>query len=212
MNASDGKPGRILNRLRAKLAALFGRGKRSPSSPKTAEKNRHSYLVFANTGEVIRAESILRGADYPVSVMGPPPALRSGCDMVLVVPLLHSYGAAKLLAASNLAPLQIAPAGDALLAPVSLYSVKDYGEWLMVRAANMKITVRKSDRVIVNVSGGGCPDVPYLAALLVGKTVAASSLLQQEGQTLCGYALDLALTELVRLLETGPANSAEHAA
>jgi hypothetical protein len=34
----------------------------------------------------------------------------------------------------------------------------------MIRAANMKLTVDKDTMVIVNISGGGCPDVPYLAS------------------------------------------------
>ena len=63
------------------------------------------------------------------------------------------------------------PLQDLLLEPVSLYHVKDFGDYLMVRAANMKITVDKRDLRIVNISGGGCPDVPYLAERLVGKTL-----------------------------------------
>ncbi len=41
----------------------------------------------------------------------------------------------------------------------------------MVRAANMKLTIDKASRRIVNVSGGGCPDVPYLAQEMVGQTL-----------------------------------------
>jgi len=39
----------------------------------------------------------------------------------------------------------------------------------MVRAANMKLTIDKKTRMIVNISGGGCPDVPYLASQMIGK-------------------------------------------
>jgi hypothetical protein len=81
---------------------------------------------------------------------------------------------------------------------VSLFHVKDFGDYLMVRAANMKITVRKEDLRIVNVSGGGCPDVPYLAEKLVGRTLYDSPQPRSLGHTLCGYALQLAYEELVR--------------
>jgi len=68
----------------------------------------------------------------------------------------------------------------------------------MVRAANMKLTVDKSTGVLVNVSGGGCPDVPYLAALLVGRRLDEAPSPREMGHTLCGYALGLAFEELQR--------------
>jgi hypothetical protein len=68
----------------------------------------------------------------------------------------------------------------------------------MVRAANMKITIRKKDMKIVNISGGGCPDVPYLAHEMIGKTLAEAPRPRDLGHTLCGYALDLAYEELLR--------------
>ena len=197
----------LLSRLRS--AVFFakektaGRGTRDPAKGKDGgpDKNHDAILAFANTGEVIQAERVLKAGGVPVRVMGPPPALRTGCDMVLVVPLPRAFAAAVLLEKAELPPLRMLPAGEALLNPVSLYNVKDYGDWLMVRAANMKITVEKAGRRIVNVSGGGCPDVPWLAAQLVGKGTEAAPLLKEHGQTLCGYALHLALTELTRLLD-----------
>ena len=190
----------LIGKMRAVLGNALS-GARNKNSPEEA-KNGSGFLTFANTGEVMRAEAVLKKAGLPVSVMGPPPALRTGCDMVLVFPLVHGYAAAQLLEKEGIAPLRLVPAGEAMLDPVSLYAVKDYSQWLMVRAANMKITVRKADGCIVNISGGGCPDVPYLAAVLMGKQAReAAPLLREHGQTLCGYALDLALAELTRLLD-----------
>jgi hypothetical protein len=157
------------------------------------------FLVFADTGEVIRAERILKAGGMDVKVMAPPPALRTGCDMVLVISLVHALRAVATLEERQLAPLRTAQAKDALLEPVSLFQTKDYGEWLMVRAANMKLTVEKSSGRIVNVSGGGCPDVPYLAAELVGKSILEADPAREGGQTLCGYALFLAARELRKL-------------
>ena len=85
-----------------------------------------------------------------------------------------------------------------LLAPVDLFATHDYGDYLLVRAANMKITIAKADRRIVNISGGGCPDVPYLAQEMVGKTLDEAPSPRQIGHTLCGYALELAYQELRR--------------
>jgi hypothetical protein len=97
-----------------------------------------------------------------------------------------------------LAPLSVVPVTAPLLTPVDLFHTKDFGEYLMVRAANMKITIFKQTRTIVNISGGGCPDVPYLAQNMVGKTLAEAPRPRDLGHTLCGYALQLAYEELQR--------------
>ena len=68
----------------------------------------------------------------------------------------------------------------------------------MVRAANMKITIEKKTRTIVNISGGGCPDVPFLADQLTGKTLEEAPKPKEIGHTLCGYALQLAYEEVER--------------
>ncbi|MDZ7761787.1 MAG: hypothetical protein U5L00_16225 [Desulfovermiculus sp.] len=55
----------------------------------------------------------------------------------------------------------------------------------MVRAANMKLTVDKETGVIVNISGGGCPDVPYLAREMIGKSLQKAPKPQDIGHTPC---------------------------
>jgi len=155
-------------------------------------------LLFHSTGEVIRAEALLKAAGLDVAVKGPPPDLRQGCDMVIEFPLLQEMRVRGLLEQHNLPLLRVAVAQDHLLEPVSLFHVKAFGDFLMVRAANMKITVDRRDLRIVNVSGGGCPDVPYLAEMLVGKRLDQAVEPRALGQTLCGYALQLAFEEMVR--------------
>lgn len=191
----------------ARLRSAFS-GPRKERAEPTSVPESEAFLVFANTGEVIQAERILEAGGMAVRVMAPPPALRTGCDMVLVTSLMHGFRAVSMLEEQNIAPLRMLPAGEALLEPVSLFQAKDYGEWLMVRAANMKLTVEKASGRIVNVSGGGCPDVPYLAARLIGKTIHEADLAKEHGQTLCGYALHLAMRELYRLHNT-PYNKAD---
>lgn len=181
----------LLTRFRS---AFSGLRKEKAEQPSTAKDR--AFFVFANTGEVMHAEKVLSRLDMPVTVMAPPPELRTGCDMVLVMPLIHVFRAVTELEKSGLPPLQTTPVGDGLLEPVSLFQTKDYGQWLMVRAANMKMTIEKNSCRIVNISGGGCPDVPYLAASLIGKDVRETDLIREHGQTLCGYALLLAAREL----------------
>jgi hypothetical protein len=168
---------------------------RKGPAPGLSEKG---LLLYHSTGEVIRAESLLKEAGLEVAVKGPPPDLRQGCDMVIEFPLLQEMRVREILKGGNLPPLRVAVAQDHLLEPVSLFHVKEFGEFLMVRAANMKITVDRRDRRIVNVSGGGCPDVPYLAEMLVNKNLNEVVEPRVLGQTLCGYALQLAFEEMVR--------------
>jgi len=156
-------------------------------------------LIFENTSEVIRAENILKKHGYEIKVVGPPPHVRKGCDLAIDFPIVETVGILKLLKNYELSPIDYMPSNDGNLKPVDLFHVKDFGRFIMVRAANMKITVHKGSLTIVNVSGGGCPDVPYLAAMLVGKNIYEVSEPNEIGHTLCGYALQLAYDKIKEL-------------
>jgi hypothetical protein len=156
------------------------------------------FLVFENTGEVLQAERLLTEQGWEIRVMGPPPEIRQGCDLVIEFPLVEELQILRILTAAKLSPLRTVPVTSPLLQPVDIFQIKDFGRWLMVRAANMKLTVDKETTVIVNVSGGGCPDVPYLAASLVGQRLTVAPAPREIGHTLCGYALQLAYEEVRR--------------
>jgi hypothetical protein len=170
--------------------------KRQPSEEGAALGQGWGILVFENTSEVIRAEAGLKAAGWEVKVMGPPPELRTGCDLVIRFPLMEQLNIVRSLEKLGIPPLEAVPVTDPLLKPVDLFVVKDLGDWLMVRAANMKLTIDKNTLEIVNVSGGGCPDVPYLASILVGSDLKSAPQPRELGHTLCGYALQLAYEEL----------------
>lgn len=171
----------------------------APLKNAMSSSTERGFLVFQHTGEVIRSERLLRDAGFSVEVKGPPPDLRSGCDMVIVFDLMYEPSVRRVLLADRLEPVQVVPVRGSLLEPVSLFQVKDFGDWTMVRAANMKITVEKSTGIIVNISGGGCPDVPYLALLLTGRRIDEVEEPRLKGQTLCAYSLQRAFEEARRL-------------
>jgi hypothetical protein len=156
-------------------------------------------LVFASTSEVIQAEKVLKAGGWTIRVMGPPPEIQTGCDLVIEFPLVEKLRVLRSLEEAKVSPLQVVPVNSPLLKPVDLFHVKDFGDYIMVRAANMKLTVDKASRRIVNVSGGGCPDVPYLAQEMVGQTLETAPQPRDIGHTLCGYALQLAYEEMQRL-------------
>ncbi|MDL1965000.1 MAG: DUF3343 domain-containing protein [Deltaproteobacteria bacterium] len=155
-------------------------------------------LVFEHTSEVIRAESVLKASGRKIRVMGPPPEIQSGCDLVIEFPLIEELKIIRTLKEAGVVPRKIVPVNSPLLKPVNLFHIKDFGQHLMVRAANMKLTIDKDTKIIVNISGGGCPDVPYLAQEMVGQSLSEAPKPREIGHTLCGYALQLAYEEMTR--------------
>ncbi|WP_316898240.1 DUF3343 domain-containing protein [Pseudodesulfovibrio indicus] len=178
--------------------AFFDLFRKKGSGPRPDGRADRGLLVFEHTSEVIRAEKVLKDSGREIRVMGPPPEIQKGCDLVVEFPLMEKLDVQRVLVGAGLSPLEIVPVTGPLLAPVDLFQVKDFGDHLMVRAANMKLTVDKRTLVIVNVSGGGCPDVPYIAARLIGQRLGDGPPPREIGHTLCGYALDLAYEEMVR--------------
>lgn len=176
----------------------FFRKKRPPGSHGTGNQDR-GILVFENTSEVIRAENLLKAKGWSIRVKGPPPEIRRGCDLVIEFPLIEELNILRTLQEADVSPLQVVPVNSPLLQPVDLFQTKDFGRYLMVRAANMKLTVDKETQTIVNISGGGCPDVPYLAREMVGRPLIEAPSPREIGHTLCGYALQLAYEEMKRL-------------
>jgi len=175
---------------------VFKRKKQHASSEEAVCER--GLLIFENTSEVIRAESVLKAKGWDIRVMGPPPEIRSGCDLVIEIPLVEELTILRTLQDEGVLPREAVPVSSPLLQPVDLFHAKSIGRYLMVRAANMKLTVDKESSTIVNVSGGGCPDVPYLAHEMVGKTIMEAPSPREIGHTLCGYALHLAYEEVKR--------------
>lgn len=185
-----------------RLAGLF-RKQAAQTLPEVGE----GYLLFSHTSEVIRAERLLKEAHLPVQVVGPPPSVREGCDMALLFPIVLEVAVRETLAKANMSPLHLLPRKEGMLDPVSLFQsrlLRGEKEYLMVRAANMKISLELGgieNGRIVNISGGGCPDVPYLALLLVGQYLAEAPAPVQNGKTLCAYSLQKAFEEAGRLFQ-----------
>lgn len=194
---ADSGPRKLLQGLASIFTKAAYPGKTSPG---ISDKG---LLAFQNTSEVIAAEQLLRKAGFEVEVKGPPPDLQTGCDMVVVFPVISQAAIEQALAKANLCPEKIITESDSLLDPVSLFQTTDLGDWLMTRAANMKITVEKRTGEIVNISGGGCPDVPWLAQLLVGQKLCCAPEPISLGHTLCCYSLQKAFEELKRQMACG---------
>lgn len=160
-------------------------------------------LLFDSVNDALAAERTLAAAGYAVTLVAPPQHLRAGCDLAVTVPRVEHVGATRVLAEAGVALRSWVDDIDGTMAVSDLVTSVDFGRWLMVRAGNMKIVVEKSTRVIVNTSGGGCPDIPYLNLQLVGRTLDEAPRPKDLGYTLCGLMLDRAYAEACAMLEGG---------
>lgn len=178
--------------------ALFGRTKSQGGSGATEALG---LFLFDAVNDALAAERALKGAGYHgVELVAPPPKLRAGCDLAVALPRVEHVGAERALAAAGVHVRSWVDDTEGTAAICDLVTTVDFGEWLMVRAGNMKIVVEKATGAIVNTSGGGCPDIPYLNLELVGSTLADAPRPRELGYTLCGLMLDRAYLEARSLL------------
>jgi hypothetical protein len=162
----------------------------------TGHNQARGLLIYNSVNDVIQAESVLKksGYDY-IKVVAPPPQYRTGCDLSIEFPIIEQIGIVRALEKINLAPVDLIHVVDESLRPTEICRVKDFGNFIMVRAANMKITFDKESGIIVNISGGGCSDVPYLASEMIGKSLSDAPSPRDIGYTLCAYTLAIAFEE-----------------
>ncbi|MCL4078043.1 DUF3343 domain-containing protein [Coriobacteriia bacterium Es71-Z0120] len=162
-------------------------------------------FLFDQVPDALWAERVLKRAGYDYALVAPPHHLRAGCDLAVAVPRVEHVGAERLLRESGVPVRGWVDDPGSSAAPVDLVTTVDFGDHLMVRAGNMKIVVDKNTLVIVNTSGGGCPDIPYLNVELVGRRLDEAPRPKSLGYTLCGLMLDRAYEEACALLGVEPA-------
>jgi hypothetical protein len=176
--------------------ALFGR-KQKAESPGAEEAL--GLFLFDEVPHALAAERVLKAAGYTISLVAPPPHLRAGCDLAVALPRVEHVGAERALVQADVHLKAWVDDAESAAKVCDLVTTVDYGEWLMVRSGNMKITVEKRTGLIVNTSGGGCPDIPYLNLELVGVPLSGAPRPKELGYTLCGLMLDRAYLEAVSL-------------
>ena len=159
-------------------------------------------ILFHNVEGAIRGEHILKASDYQVKLVAPPPHLRKGCDLALEINFVEKTGIERLLTDKDANYLEIIPLkGQGEL--LEIVKITDFGEAIMVKAGNMKLTFDKESGIIVNISGGGCPDIPYLHAQLLGRNLEKAVRPKEMGYTLCSLMLDRAFMEAQKIRTDG---------
>lgn len=155
-------------------------------------------ILFNNVEEALYGEKVLKAAGYEAKLVAPPPELRKGCDLAAEIYLVEKTGIERLLKEKKADYLEVVPVkGKGAL--LDVVRVTDFGEAVMVKAGNMKLTFDKKSGIIVNISGGGCPDIPSLHADLLDKKLSEAVRPKENGYTLCSLMLDRAFAESLDL-------------
>ena len=159
-------------------------------------------VLFGSVEEAIRAEKVLKAANYETKLVAPPPQLRKGCDLALEINIVEKAGVERLLLQKETSFVEILPlkgAGELL----DVVKRTDFGDACMVKAGNMKLTFDKKTGVILNISGGGCPDIPFLHISMLDKKLTEVARPKENGYTLCALMLDRAFTESLEIWNKG---------
>ncbi|MBN1190907.1 MAG: DUF3343 domain-containing protein [Dehalococcoidales bacterium] len=156
-------------------------------------------VLFDEVQHAMLAEKALKGAGYTVKLVAPPPELRKGCDLAVEINLVEQPGIERKLREKNINYVSIDPLRIKTAPLLDIVKVTDFGQWIMVKAGNMKITYDKASGIIVNISGGGCPDIPYLHAELIDKRLSEARRPKDLGFTLCALNLERAFEECLTL-------------
>ena len=152
-------------------------------------------VIFMDVQEAMKAEKVLKQADYAVKLVAPPPELRKGCDLAVEVNMVEKLGIERLFKRKDIEYVEMIPLKLGSSELLDIVKVTDFGDWVMAKAGNMKLTFAKNNGVIVNTSGGGCPDIPHLHAVMVGKKLTDAPCPRDIGFTLCALMLNRALEE-----------------
>jgi len=159
-------------------------------------------VLFQVVEEAIASEKILKAAQFEVKLVAPPPALRKGCDLAVEFNIVEKAGVERTLTQKDAHFVDILPlkgAGEIL----DIVNVKNFNDACMVKAGNMKLTFDKKTGVILNISGGGCPDIPFLHLSMVDKKITEVARPKDNGHTLCALMLDRAFVEAWEIFGRG---------
>lgn len=155
-------------------------------------------VLFQTVEEAITAEKILISGGHESKLVAPPAHLRMGCDLALEINLVEKTGVERLLDEKGAHYMEILPlkgAGKLL----DIVKTKYFESACMVKAGNMKLTFDTATGVILNISGGGCPDIPFLHISMLDKKMTEVTRPREKGFTLCALMLDRAFVEALSI-------------
>lgn len=158
-------------------------------------------LLFAQVPDAMKAEKILKNSGYIIKLVAPPPVLRKGCDLALQINLVEQPGIERILKEKDAEYIEITLLKTENQEILGIVKITDFDNAVMIKAGNMKLTFDRKSGVILNISGGGCPDIPYLYTELIDKKITEAPRPKDIGFTLCALMLERALDESLEIWE-----------
>ena len=153
-------------------------------------------LLYGTVQEVILVSRRLADRGFQVRLVAPPTDVRVGCDLAVEFDPIEQEAVEGCLKDIDCPPERIVSTREMLPDILKQAEFVEMGDYLMCRTGNMKLTVDRRDHRVVNVSGGGCPDIPYVAGALYGQRLEEAPRPIDIGNSLCTYLLQLAFDAL----------------
>jgi hypothetical protein len=153
-------------------------------------------LLYGTVQEVILVHRMLAEEQFAVRLVAPPPEFRVGCDLAIEFEPVEQEVLEEVLSQAGCPPGRIVSTRQMLPDVMKQVSFVDMNGYLMCRAGNMKITIDERDQRIVNISGGGCPDIPYVAQQLCQARIGDAPDPVDLGNSLCTFMLQLSFDAL----------------
>jgi len=168
---------------------------------KKDEEIKWAIILFELVQDGMQAEEALKAYGYECQVVGPPPEVRLGCDLGVLIDAQQQVGIERILDDLEIPYVEIVFPKMIDLRRLNIYKEVDFGRWMMVRCGNVKITYDKESLTIVNVSGGAGSDVPNITKNLMGKKLGQAEPPRNFGFTLCAYSADRAYSRCLELAQ-----------
>jgi hypothetical protein len=153
-------------------------------------------LLYGSVQEVIQTHKMLESEGFLVRLVAPPPEVRIGCDLAIEFDLIEQEAIETIIKRERSNPYKIVSTKEMLPDILKRSLFVEMGGYLMCKSGNMKITIDKKDHSIVNISGGGCPDIPYVAEQLYKVKIEEARDPIKTGNSLCAYMLQISFDAL----------------
>lgn len=154
-------------------------------------------LLYSCIQDIIGTQSVLQREGLAVSLVPPPAELAVGCDLAVQFNPLEEELLRSMMNKGLILPGRIEFVDRPMKAIENLTTVTEICPgFLMAVSNNIKLTVDLANHEIVNLSGGGCPDIPYVAHELIGCRLDQCPEPVDTGTSLCTYMVQLALDRL----------------
>jgi hypothetical protein len=171
--------------------------------PKQTKDKKWAIILFELVQDGMQAEEALKAHGFECRVVAPPPEVRIGCDLALLIDAQQQVGVERIIQDLEIPYIDVVFPEIVDLRRLYLTKEVDFGRWMMVRCGNVKITYDKETQVIVNVSGGAGSDVPNITQNLMGKRLSEAQAPRTFGFTLCAYSADRAYRRCLEIVAEG---------